>query len=177
MPAQTRGSAAIQFAMVAAPFFALLIAGLEVSLVYFVQEGLETSVEAAARSVITGSAQKADSTGASTGMTQAQLQARFKQNACNALPAFMQCSNLYVDVRSAGSFSSLDTSMPTFTFGSNGQVTNTFSYNLGASGSIVLIRLMYIWPVRTAPLGFDISNLSNGQRLVVATSVAKIENY
>ena len=163
--------------MIAAPFFALIIAGLQVSLAYFVQEALETSVETSARSIITGTAQKSDKTSAGTGMTRAQLQARFKQNACNSLPAFMSCSNLYVDVRSAGSFSSLDTSLPTFTFNADGTVANTFSYNLGSSGAIVLIRLMYIWPVQMAPLGFNISNLSNGQRLIVASSVAKVENY
>ena len=164
--------------MVAAPLIALLLAITENALVYFAQEALETGVEAAARSIITGQAQAADATGAATGMTPAQLQARFHQNSCAALPAFLSCANLLVDVQSFSGFSQASTSAPTITY-SGGAISNSWNYNVGGAGSIVVVRLMYIWPVPPGPLGLDLSNMGtrSGKRLLMATSVAKSEPY
>ena len=172
----TRGATIIEFALVAAPFIALLMGSLQTSLIYFGQEALETAVEAAARSIITGTAQASDQTGVGQGMTSAQLQARFKQNACNALPTFMSCSNLLVDVESAQSWSGINTAMPTITYDGNGKPNNQLGYNMGAAGSIAMVRLIYIWPVEMAP-GLNLANAGSGRRTVVATSVAKVESF
>lgn len=161
-----RGNTLIEFAMVAAPLFALMLAIIETSIVFFAQQGLETATEAAARSLLTGQAQQA-----------ALTQAQFKQTACAALPGFLDCSRLMVDVQSASSFSAVSTTRPTITFDSNGKVTNTFNFTTGGAGDIVIVRLMYIWPLPTGPLGFTLDNLPGSQRLMVATSVAKTEAY
>ena len=172
-----RGATIIEFALVVGPFIALVFAILQTSLIYFAQEALETSVEAAARSVITGQAQATDASGASSGTSQAQLQANFKTAACKSLPDFMSCSNLLVDVRSATSWSALDTSVPTITFDANGNVNNQSSYSLGAQGSVIMVRLMYLWPVQAASMIPGLATVSNGKHLIVATSVAKTETY
>ena len=164
--ADRRGTAILEFAFIAAPLMGLLLAIVVTSTVYFAQEGLETATEATARVVMTGAAQSA-------GLTASQ----FKTAACNALPPYMKCSSLMVDVQSAGSFSAISTAAPTITFDSNGNVTNSFVYNPGNAGDIVIIRLMYIWNLPTGPLGFNIATLGNGQRLLVATSVARTELY
>ena len=161
-----RGSAAVEFALVAAPFFALLIAIVATALLFFAQEGLETASEAASRLILTGTAQSAG-----------QSQSQFQASACKALPVYMACSNLYVDVQSYSSFSGLSTSAPTITFDKNGKVSNSFAYSTGTAGSIVVVRLMYIWSVPLGPLGFNLSTLSNGQRLLSAVSVARTESY
>lgn len=171
------GATVIEFALVVAPFFALLMAVLQTSLIYFTQEALETSVEAAARSVITGQAQAADATGSTSGMSAAQLQARFKTVACATLPGYLSCSNLLVDVRSATSWSTMDTSMPTITFDANGNPNNQLSYSLGSQGAVVMVRLMYLWPIQAAPMQLGLANASSNQRLIVATSVAKTESF
>ncbi len=36
---------------------------------------------------------------------------------------------------------------------------------------------MYVWDVQAGPLGFDLSTLSRGKRLLITTSVFKTENY
>ncbi|HET8612137.1 MAG TPA: TadE/TadG family type IV pilus assembly protein, partial [Sphingomonas sp.] len=41
----SRGASIVEFAIVAAPFLALLIAIVETSLVFFAQQGLETTAE------------------------------------------------------------------------------------------------------------------------------------
>ena len=164
--ADRRGATIIEFAFVAAPLMALLMAILVTSTVYFAQEGLETATEATARVVMTGTAQ-------SGGYTASQ----FKQAACNALPSFMSCANLMVDVQSASSFGAINTAAPTITFDSHGNVSNSFAYVPGNAGDIVIIRLLYIWKVPTGPLGFNVATLGNGQRLLMTTSVAKTEPF
>ena len=52
-----RGSAAVEFALVAPMFFALLFAILESALMFFASQVLETVTENSARVVLTGQAQ------------------------------------------------------------------------------------------------------------------------
>jgi len=161
-----RGSILVEFAFVAGPLIALLIATLQVSLVFFAQQNLETTTEKATRQLLTGQAQGA-------GMTQSQ----FKTAVCSKLAAFMKCANVLVDVQKVADFNSADTSSPTITYDSNGNVTNAWVYAPGGAGQITVVRIMYVWNVSKGPLGFDLSTLSNGKRLLIATAVFKTEPY
>ncbi|WEK43053.1 MAG: pilus assembly protein [Candidatus Sphingomonas colombiensis] len=161
-----RGATIIEFAAVAAPLIALLIAILQTALVFFSQQALETSAERTARQLITGAAQ-------SGGMTQTA----FKTAACGNLPAFMQCANMMIDVQNASSFASVNVSAPVLTYDSNGNVTNTWGFAPGGAGSIIVMRTMYRLPVVSGPLGFNLSNMTGSQRLLIATSVFKTEPY
>jgi Flp pilus assembly protein TadG len=107
-----RGATIVEFAIVAVPFFALMLAVAVTSLAYFVQETLETAVERAARGIVTGRTQAADNNGTMSGMTRAQLAERFRQAGCASLPAFLPCSRLYVEVKSAVDWTLLDNSPP-----------------------------------------------------------------
>ena len=44
-------------------------------------------------------------------------------------------------------------------------------------GSIVVLRVLYQFPVIPGPLSFNLANLSNGARLLMATSVFEVEPY
>jgi Flp pilus assembly protein TadG len=161
----TRGSPAIEFAIIAPMFIALLLAIIQIALFFFAQQNLETVAENSVRKLMTGNAQQAN-------MTQAQ----FKNIVCADLPSFMKCANLMIDVRTATSFSDADTDAPTITYDSAGKPTN-LKFAPGGAGSIVIVKTMYVWDVADGPLGFDISNMSNGRRLLIATSVFKTEQY
>lgn len=162
--------------MVITPFVALMMAVAVTSLAYFVQETLETGVERAARGIVTGQTQAADDTAVTSGMTRAQLAERFRKAGCASLPAFLPCSRLYVEVKSAADWTLLDNTPPPIAIGPDGRISNTFAYDLGNQGSIVAVRFMYLWPIQTSPL-FDFSNMGTGRRLLMATSVAKSETY
>jgi Flp pilus assembly protein TadG len=163
----SRGVAALEFALVAAPLFALILAVLETSLVFFAQQNLETAGEMASRQILTGTAQNAGTT-----------QAQFKTAACAKLPTFLECSKLIVDVQTATSFATVDTTRPNATVNaSTGAVTSSNNYATVNPGDIVIFRLMYPWSNVMGPLGFDLSNISGGKRLLVATSVFKAEPY
>jgi Flp pilus assembly protein TadG len=161
-----RGAAMIEFALVGSAFLALLFGSLQIALLFFVQQCLETAAEETARQVMTGQVQHAN-------MTSAQ----FKTAACNNLPSFFQCANLMIDVQTAASFSAASTTMPTLTYDANGNPTNTWSYNVGGAGSIVVMRVMYVWPVLPGPLNFNLANQGSNKRMVMATAVFKSEPY
>jgi Flp pilus assembly protein TadG len=166
LPRDRRGATIIEFAAVAAPFIALMLATIQTSLVFFSQQALETSAEKTARQLVTNQAQNA-------GLTKAD----FQKAACNNLPAYMKCANLMIDVQSASDFTGVNTSGPVLTYDSKGNVNNSWQYNPGTSGSIVVMRMMYMFPVIGGPLGLNFSNMQGGKRLLIATEVFKSESY
>jgi len=121
-------------------------------------------VRQSARLVMTGQVQSAQ-----------MNQAVFKQKVCDQIVILFNCSGLMVDMQVATSWSSANTATPTLTFDGSGNVTNSWQYNPGDSGDIVVLRVMYVWPVVLGPLGFNLSNLSNGNRLLMSSAAFQNE--
>src|SRR5262249_9143530 len=98
------GAAAIEFAIVALPFLALLLGTMETALVFFADQTLETMVQQGARLVMTGQAQNNGWTDAAT----------FKSQFCPAghSSGLFTCDNLFVNVQSYGSFGSIGSVPP-----------------------------------------------------------------
>lgn len=160
----SRGATAVEFALVAAPFLALIIALIQTFLVFFAQQMLESVVSQSARLVMTGQVQSAKMT-----------QAVFKQKVCDQIVILFNCSGLMVDMQVATSWTSANTAMPTLTYDGSGTVSNVWQYNPGEAGDIVVLRVMYEWPVVLGPLGFNLSNLSNGNRLIMSSAAFQNE--
>jgi len=167
-----KGATAVEFAVVAAPFLALLVAMFETALVFFAGRVLDEVTEEASRYILTGQAQHSN-------MTQAQFLNYIctGANTATLVSALFNCNNIMVNVQNYGDFASANTSNPTLTFNANGTVSNTWNYSPGAPGSIVVVQVMYQWPIILGPLGFNLSNLSNGNRLLISTAVFKNEPY
>lgn len=161
-----RGTAVLEFALVSAPFFALIVAILQITTVFFAQQALETASEKAVRQLLTGSAQKA-------GMTQAQ----FKTAVCSKLPAFMKCANVIVDVRTVSQFSDATFTQPTITYDSSGNPSASTQFAPGQGGEITMATISYVWGVQSGPLGVDVSNMAGGGRLLNAICVFKTEPF
>jgi Flp pilus assembly protein TadG len=158
------GAAAVEFALVAAPFIALLFAIMETALVFFAGQTLETATADSARLILTGQAQ-------SQGLTQAT----FKQQVCAKIYGLFDCANgVYVDVKTYSTFAAADMSKPV---DSNGNLVNNFGYAPGGPCAIVVVRLIYQFPVYVSLLGFNLSDMSGGKRLLIATSVFRNEPY
>lgn len=156
----------MEFAIVALPFFAILLAVLSVSLTFFAQQGVETAAATLGRSLLIGE------TKAGT-----LSKAQFKALACTNLPAYLRCSNLLVSVDRSSDFASVSTAAPNITFAADGSPIDSMPYNLGSAGDILTLRLLYVWPLPSIALGFDLSTLPNGRRLLIATSITKTEQY
>jgi Flp pilus assembly protein TadG len=160
------GAAALEFAIVAAPFIALLLASLQTALAFFAGQVLETAVVDSSRQILTGSAQNA-------GMTQSG----FADAVCAKVETLFDCSKLMIDVKTVTSFGAANTAPPTLTVNGQGNVTNSWSWQPGNPGDVVVMRVMYQWPVVLGPLGLSLSNESNGKLLLMATATFKNEPY
>jgi len=161
-----KASAAVEFGLVAAPFFALLMALFQTALVFFAGRVLDVTTLQASRYILTGQAQNANYT-----------QAQFASYVRNNTFALFTCANFMINVQAYNSFASSTCTSPTFTYNKNGQVTNTWTYSPGGPNEIVVVQVMYQWPVVLGPLGFNLSNLSNGNRLLMSCAVFKNEPY
>jgi Flp pilus assembly protein TadG len=160
---QQDGAAAVEFAMVAAPFLALIFAIMETAIIFFAGQALETAVADSARLIMTGQAQNASYT-AST----------FKNAVCAKIFGLFDCQNgVYVDVQKFSSFANVTNNSPV----SNGTFTPPNNYSPGGPGDIVMVRLFYQWPVYVSLLGFNLSNLNGGKRLLAATAAFRNEPY
>jgi Flp pilus assembly protein TadG len=139
-----QGAAALEFALIAVPFIALLLAIFQTAVVMFAAQLLESATETAARQIMTGQAQ---------GYTQAQFRNLICPSssggtpAANALPALIDCSKLIIDVRVASNFSGADTSKNVFTSPSQAQ------FNPGGPSTINVVRVLYQLPAYIGILG------------------------
>ena len=162
---QQDGAAAIEFGLVAVPFIALTFAILETALVFFAGQTLETAASEAGRLIMTGQAQ-----------TAGYSQSAFKTQVCSFLAGgLFDCANgVYVNVQNYSSFGSVNTTAPV----TNGQLdTSNLAYNPSGPGCIVAVQLYYQWPIWVTFFGDNLTNLNNGYRLLVATSVFRNEPY
>ena len=158
-----RGSAAVEFALVAPIFFALLFAIIETAIMFFASQVLETITQNSARMIFTGQAQ-----------TAAYTKDQFQAYVCTQIPALFTCNNVYVDVQSYSGFSSVVISSQ---IDASGNFNTNTQYSPGGPGDIVVVRLFYQWPLFVTGLGYNISNLSGGKRLLTATAAFQNEPY
>jgi hypothetical protein len=157
------GAVAVEFAIVAAPFLALLFAILETAFVFFASQTLETAAADSARLIMTGQAQ-----------TQGFNQSAFKDAVCTKIYGLFDCaSGMNVDVQKYTDFASVDLSRPV---DAEGKV-KAGSYDPGGPCEIVVVRLIYEFPVHLAFLGFNLADMNGSKRLLVATSVFRNEPY
>lgn len=139
------GATAIEFGLVAVPFFTLVFAIVEIVLLFWTSQELEVALTQTSRQLLTGQAKSRYSSTNAAENTQ-----KFKQDICNnATLLVADCmSKLTVDVRSYASFAQAQTG----TAGSNpvqGGALNTtgFGYTQPQGGQIVVVRAVLMYPV------------------------------
>jgi Flp pilus assembly protein TadG len=156
-----RAATAVEFAMVAPAFIALLYAILQTALVFFAQQALQTATLQAARQIMTGQAQAAN-------MTQSQFQAAVCANASG----LFKCSGIYAAVQTFTSFPNVQMYNPISNGTFNG---SSMPYSPGASGDVEVVQVFYQWPVWPGPLNFNLSNASGNTDVLVATAAFRNE--
>lgn len=159
------GSAAVEFAIVSLPFFALVLAIMETALVFFAGQMLETAVIDAGRLIRTGQAQQ---NGFQVG--------NFRDQVCDRLVAmFGNCkSNLVVKVKVLNNFSSASNSKP---IKQDGTVDTNNEYNHGKAGEIVQVSVFYEWPLFVNKFGLNLADLGNGNRLLAGVTAFRNEPF
>lgn len=129
-----RGATAVEFGLIALPFFGLVAALLETGIMMFADSSLDTAANSVARLIRTGQAQQ-----------QNFDQAAFRDQVCARAPVFFDCAKLKVDVRTATSFAAMDLAPP---LGADGTIDDAaLGYAAGHGGDIVVVRVYYDWPI------------------------------
>jgi Flp pilus assembly protein TadG len=162
-----RGATAVEFAMVALPFFALLFSILELGMMFMTSTTIEAASVSAARLIRTGQLQAGSSNSA----------AGFKTLICNGMSwiSTSDCvSNLSVDVQTFPSFSAVSVNPPI----KNGAIDQTqLTFNAGASCDIVLVQVFYPYTLITPLLEPGLPNLNANQRLLTTAVAFRNENW
>lgn len=148
------GVTAVEFALVAFPFFALLFAIVQTSLVMFAGQALQGMTTDASRKVMTGQIQAANG-----------LQA-FKDALCGPNAFMFNCNKLRVQVQSYTNFGAADPSSAGFV---NNDCFNlededeppAACWNPGGARDVVIVRVAYDWP-----FALNLETLSSSHTLV-----------
>ena len=169
-----RGSAAVEFSLVALPFFALLFAIIETAIVFFASQVLETGIEDAGRQIYTHQLQDKN-------LSEAQAKADFEKDLCNRVKVLFSCSDaalLAVDVRFYAPGTTITITDPIVSGSYNGAGL-TFKLPPTGSTATVVVRGFYQWPLIVTGLGYNIANIGRGtsssKRLLAATTAFHVE--
>ena len=165
------GATAIEFALVALPFFALLFAIIELAIIFFVNSALNNATSEAGRLIRVGQFQNC---GGAT---------RFRQLVCENMQGLGSCdANLRVDVVSNPTFSSI--SLPNTNNVTVNPVTGlftppagTFTPVIAASSPVVVQSTFYYRLVLPAQLTRLETNSGTGIRILKSTTAFRTEPF
>lgn len=172
------GTAAIEFALLAFPFFLLIFATIEAFIAFAGEQLLENAVDTMGRQVRTGQIKN---------LSEAEFRALF----CAEISLMITCAaeedpndqKLYLDVREFASFSDIPNYIPKVDSEQFSDLDpSSFDYNPGGPKSINIVRAYYRWEVMTdlvRPFITTIRKQGEMPRdyLMVATAAFRNENY
>lgn len=161
-----RGVTMIEFGLLAVPFFAVLGAILETSLVFLAGQVLDSSVNNASRLVRTGQA------GSFT-------IEKFQDTICdNLYGMFSNCDQLRINVDNVSDFKSTIITSPIATpCVKDCAWVLPSKYNPGQGGSIIMVRVYYKWPVILSWPGLSLADQPDGSRLLGAVRIFRNEPF
>ncbi|NJL07720.1 MAG: pilus assembly protein [Methylacidiphilales bacterium] len=165
--ADETGTTAVEFGIVALPFFAILFGIIETGMVFLAGLVLDNATTQASREIFTGQVQ-----------TQNLTKEQFKEKLCANVPALLDCANgVMIDVQSSL------TEIPKLTppKDADGNLTATGdTWDPGVKNSYVVVRALYQYPILISgigPIDFHLDDLAGGKRLLVSTIVFRNEPY
>lgn len=166
------GVTIIEFGLLALPFFSIIGAILETSVVFLTGQVLESAVQDAGRLIRTGQVQARARTGTFDLET-------FRETICDAsYGLFGDCSGIFVSVSLISDFASATSTPPVDWACTSGcDWTEEEVFTPGSGSSIVLVQAYYRMPI-IMPLGpVATSNLADGTRLMGSVTVFRNEPF
>ncbi|MEO0983083.1 MAG: TadE/TadG family type IV pilus assembly protein [Pseudomonadota bacterium] len=160
-----RGAVALEFALIAIPFFLLIFGLLEVCMIFIISIILEHGTHEASRLIRTGQLQEG-------GIGQVA----FKNLVCAELYGLLQCNEeLSIDVKTFDSFGATENPSP---IDSDGEFDDSgFAFVPGDSNEIVVVRVFYEWKLITPALTAPLANMTGNRRLLQATVAFRNEPF
>jgi len=160
-----RAATAVEFGFIAPPFFLFMYAIIEIALVFFAGQLLETGVARASRAIRTGEAQS-------------WSRSDFIAALCGEIPALVRCSegngDLLVDVRVYPDLASVS---PTRPVDSNGDYNITPSYQPGVASDIVVVSVFYKYRALTSFAALRSNDLPDGSYLMAGVAAFRNEPF
>lgn len=177
------GAVAVEFALLAIPFFTLILGILETSLTFFAQQVLESALQDATRQVRTGQSQ---------GVWDAD---DFRKELCDGTFGMFECTNnpdtdrLLVTLEPVTDFSNAATETATKPI-DDGSCTMTSadpatdcqwtlaeSFDDGDGSDVIIARAFYKWPTILNVPWFSLATQAGNNRLLSAVRVFKNEPF
>jgi len=165
--ADDKGVTALEFGMVAAPFFMLLFGIIGIGLYFFTTFTLENAVEQASRLLRTGQAQQAN-------MTAAQ----FKAKVCELVPGHIDCiGKIKVNVKSFEDSDDISPESLPKCLDGTGNLAAATDFTPGGASKVVLVWVCFEWEFAKSLPFLNFSDMANGSRLIQATTTFRTEPY
>ncbi|MCA1935713.1 MAG: pilus assembly protein [Asticcacaulis sp.] len=158
-----RGSTAVEFAVIALPFFGLIMGCLELAIVLVAGVSLDLAASKVSRELRTGQSTKP--TTSSAFITKVCAEMAWLGSDCT--------SKMRADVRTFTNFKMV-TEAPNVIV--NGEFTN-LQYTAGGSSQIQLVRVYYPWRVVSPFMKPGLGALSSGEMVVSSTIVFRNEPF
>ncbi len=146
-----RGGAAVEFALVAVPFLALLFAIIETATVFYAGAMMEAAVQDAARQVRVG---------------QARTEAEFREALCARIGPAADCAQIEIEVRPINGFTDAE-----------GWTPGPAGFDPGQAGQIILASARHERRLMAPDLGLGLANRPGNRRLIAAASAFRNEPF
>jgi len=160
---QEDGVVAIEFGMLAIPFFLIFIALFEVSMMLLGERFLQEAVTSAGRAIRTGQA-----------TSDIELVDFKNQYLCPRL-IMLDCSKVLVEVKNFDTFDSISLDDPNFSDPNNDP---PLDFDIGGASTVTTVRVFYRWKFHTPFIGRFFSNVGdNVTRVLSGGTVFRSEPY
>lgn len=161
-----RGTVAIEFALIALPFFLLIFAIIEISLSFTAEQVMSNTVDDLSRKLRTGQLKASDVSGS-----------KLATLICGQLlmPA-AGCPDLVVDLQTYATFKAVPKTIPIKA--DNDVDASGFKNAPGGAGTINQLRVFYRWPILTDLMKPRIESIKGkGKTLLFSTATWQNEPY
>ncbi len=159
------GTTAIEFSLLAVPFVYFVVGIIELSLLFVGSSTLQGAVFDAARKIRTGQVQQAEGD---------DPEDVFREALCAHATLFLDCDAIQYQVEPLDSFADADDEE--LELDDDGNLVNQ-PFDPGGSGDIVMIRVVYLYPMLTPVIGEFFSDYPGNKKLITATVVIETEPY
>jgi Flp pilus assembly protein TadG len=163
-----RGSAAVEFAMLGLPFFAILGVVFQAGLHILTQQSLDDAVDRAARALFTGEFQ--------TGADGTPATDRMRSFMCRSL-WFVGCTGLKLDVTSSATFASASQTQPYDDMAKNWNTAFGKTFTCPTGDAVVSITAAVPAPLYFSLLMPSGQAMPGGRQLLVSTAIFRSEPY
>lgn len=155
------GAAAIEFGILALPFFLIVFAIIETSLVFMAETSMDNAVHRVGRSVRVG-----DFAPSSEG--------ELRQHICSETVGLFACEKFKVSLIAYGSYADIPTAPPL----TDGKFDNAaFGIDSLEPELVMVLQATYDWPLYTDMMRKLLSNTSDGTHLIIGQSIFKTEPF